>query len=559
MRPLFAFVAAVSALTACVELEAIPVVIRLPSGMPTLPRYRVELWRGGVCPTPGDAFAGLGTGGTLVEAKDGPPESLTAFGELDDGALVLFALGFTRECEPIQYGCTAFEAGEVSEVVVAIDDSGWDVSGDECPGMLCTDASCVPDPTVCTDIAVQMPETCTIPANCGPSFAFDCLDQVCTPKTGGGAAIELDITRGLDAEVTADRFALVEEATDFVHVMASITVGGTPESLNVWTAPAGDLTAGTVASPPGDWMLDRTYAVAARDYAGSVYMALYDQEPMVAIKVGEMDGSAFINYQGIGPSTLRSGVPAFTGTGGGIRQFWYGESPDRGTGVVPELASVSRAGAVESVLYFNHADMPAYSERNEIIGSRGDYALMPTSTPESFFLVHSYPEYFDGAAEIPDMPQRETFAGIGTERPAFVHLGGDRYLLLYPNGRQLVPRYATCAVATCTFDSTNPTPIPIGNTVSLLRAEALFDETRLEGVAVAYLRTECGTGSLQVELLLLDGDALRPAYHTVLDYTLAQDVELAVVHTSGAWRVYVAWLESHDTRGEDIAIQAFDF
>jgi hypothetical protein len=542
--------------TSCVMVEDVAFVLRTPVGGPTDLRYTVELFRGGSCPSALDAIAGMGSGGTRIESRTGTRDTLQPFSAIEEGDFVVIAIGTDSSCIPTQFGCTAFRTGDGADVVVTLGDSGFDPGTNPCgDGMVCQAGTCVVDTSMCVDIAPVLPERCTREAECGPPRAFDCTDSMCVPKPPAAAALELDITRGTMAEVVGERFALAEQGLDYVHVLAAVrqSTGGS-RSLEVWTAAAGDLSAGTTQPADAAWTLDQPYAVAARDYGGTLHVVAYHEEKeLAALHVGTMDGATMqMPSIQIVNSTPRSGTPAFTGTGENLRQFWFGEGPGSGPA---ELASLDRNGGFDSPRVFTDPELPDFSARNEIIGSRGDYALLESRSEGFYFIAYSDPNATGGRMTVP-AAQVATLDGI-TDRPAFVHMGGDRYALMYPAGGSLNVRYATCVLRVCTFDDTYPEPIPFGTSISLLRAEALFDGGTHVGFALASLRHECD-GTPRTELILLDTD-LVPRYQVAVDSEPALDVELAVVDDGTSWRVYVARLRSHPTRNQDIWLTAFDY
>jgi hypothetical protein len=549
MRLFFA-VALVWGIASCVTVEDVPLVLRLPAGESALVRYRVELWRGGTCPSAPDAFGGAGTGGALVEVKDDSPAMLGGFANVEEGDFVVFALGFTALCEPDHYGCTEFRAGSGDQVVVELGDSDWDSGLEECPGMICEASRCVPNGE-CDDISLSPLGSCTIPRDCGPSRAFDCTELMCVPKLATIDPLAIDVMRATRGEVIGRRFTLVEEGLDYIHVLAPVFHAPAPPSLEIWSAPSDQLMSGTVNNADTAWSLDDPFAVAAREYAGTVVAVAYDQGTPEALNIGQIDDLTLSPITPIFGSTPRSGTPAFTGTGENIRQFWYGAAPD---GESRELASLSRTAEQDSARFFNGPDLPDYGA-NEIIGSKGDYALLESAIAGLFFLAYSEPGATGGRAPMVE-PQRETLGGI-TSRPAFVHLGGDAYLLMFPAGGTLILREATCTGPTCVFGEPTPEPIPVGRSLRALRAEALFDSGTFEGVALAYALDDC-TGSPQVELVLLDENFL-PVWREVVEYEHAFDVELAVVDDGVSWRVYVAWLRNDEATGQAVSLRTYDF
>jgi hypothetical protein len=536
----------------CVIVEDVAFVLREPAGGPPGLHYSVELFRGGSCPSALDAITGTGSGGVSVERRSGTRDALGAFASIEEGDYVVIALGRDSACVPVQFGCAMFRAGDGNDVVVTLGDTGWPAHRRPCTlDTHCDMGACAPNTGTCTDLAPMLPSSCVSPDQCGPTHAFDCTGMTCTPGFTMTEVGPLDITRGAEGEVVGERFALTEEGTEFVHVLAAVQdLGSSARSLNIWTADPTDLASGTVQSADTSWMVDEPYAVAARDYAGTVYAAVYhQQQSSVALHVGLLDGTPMGSTEIVG-STPRSGFPAFTGTGERIRQFWFGEIP----GADDELASLDRGGSGESARFFTNTELPDLTSYNEIIGSKGDYALLLSRTPETYFIAYSDPESAGGRM-MGTPGETHRFPGI-TGRPAFVHIENDRYALMYPAGRNLVVRYATCVTGTCTFDATDPPPVEVGWGIDFLRAEALRASDVHAGFAVTYMRVDCSSTPL-TELLLLDTD-LVPRFQAPVEYDQVLDVELAVVQSATGWRIYVAWLrESDDFR--DIWLTAFDF
>jgi hypothetical protein len=513
--------------------------------------------RGGACPSATDAIAGVGSGGTLVERRSGRRDELEAFGSIEEGDYVVLAIGRNSACVASQYGCTAFTAGVASEVVLAIGDSG-STDGDCGAGTRCDAGLCVPDPTECEDLALFEPGGCTTPADCGPTHAFDCTANSCVPKNPDATPVPIGLTQRASAPVIGDRFSLVAEDESFVHVFAAVGTGGSASTVRRWSAPQSDLTSGNNVTPDTEWMLDRPFAVVATDRAPvgedeDVHATVYHRLDPNAVTVGVLDEDGYEEVHPIYDIRPCTGTPAYTGFGADTRQFWICTS----AAGLPELSSTSFSGLGDATRAFESTSVSSDPLNAEIVGSRGDYALVPSSTAGSWFFAYSDPPANGGTMRAPMAePQLEVLDGI-EGRPAFVHLFDDEFVLFYSTGPTLVMRSATCTPrASCVFSGESPAPLPIGSELSLLRGEALYDRRTYAGIALAFARTGCG-GSSTVDLLILD-TSLRPVFHREIESVRAADVELAIVDDGASWRLFVGSLHEHPERMQDVSIAAIE-